>query len=102
MSDSGIDREFYDAIVNFEKSEESQDHYYEVMDSETGKTGKDGKKETVRDRILKTYGLSFQIKETQKTDGIEKFTHILVYIDKLHGPVCFHSLEQKQDNPYSR
>lgn len=59
MSETRIDRKFYDAIVNFEKNEEFQDYYYEVMDSLTGKTGKDGKEETVRDRILKTYGLLF-------------------------------------------
>lgn len=59
MSESRIDRRFYDAIVNFTDSEEAQDYYYEVMDSETGKVNKNGEKETVRDRVLKVYGLLF-------------------------------------------
>ena len=59
MSESRIDRRFYDAIVNFTDSEEAQDYYYEVMDSVTGKVNKNGEKETVRDRVLKVYGLLF-------------------------------------------
>ena len=59
MSESRIDRKFYDAIVNFTDSEEAQDYYYEVMDSVTGKVNKNGEKETVRDRVLKVYGLLF-------------------------------------------
>lgn len=59
MSASRIDRKFYDAIVNFAESEEAQDYYYEVMDSETGKVNRNGKKETIRDRVLKAYGLLF-------------------------------------------
>ena len=59
MSETRIDRKFYDAIVNFNNSEESQEYYYKVMDSETGRTLRNGAKETVRDRILKVYGLLF-------------------------------------------
>ena len=59
MSESRINRKFYDAIINFTDSVEAQDYYYEVMDSETGKINRDGKKETVRDRVLKVYGLLF-------------------------------------------
>ena len=59
MSESRIDRKFYDAIVNFTGSVEAQDYFYEVMDSETGKVNKNGEKETVRDRVLKVYGLLF-------------------------------------------
>lgn len=50
---------FYEAIVNFEKSEEAQDYYYKVMDTETGKVKPDGHNETIRDLILKTYVILF-------------------------------------------
>ena len=54
-----IDRAFYDAICNFELSEEAQEYYYKVMDTETGKTWKDGHKETIRDKILRVYAMLF-------------------------------------------
>ena len=52
-------RQFYEAIVNFDESEEARDYYYEVMDSYTGRKNNDGNDETVRDRILKAYGVLF-------------------------------------------
>ncbi|MBR1671042.1 MAG: hypothetical protein IJ695_10135 [Butyrivibrio sp.] len=59
MEKLSIDRAFYEAILNFENDEKSQDYYYEIMDSKTGKVGRDGKEETIRDRVLKVYGLLF-------------------------------------------
>ena len=53
------DRKFYEAIINFEDSEEAQEYYYLVMGTKTGRQNKDGREETVRDRILKVYGLLF-------------------------------------------
>ena len=52
-------KKFYEAIVNFEDSEEAQDFYYNVMDTPTGKHNNNGSDETVRDKILKIYGLLF-------------------------------------------
>jgi len=52
-------KKLYDAIVSFEESEESQDYYYEVMDSLTGRKNKNGSDETVRERLLKAYGILF-------------------------------------------
>ncbi len=52
-------RQFYDAIVHFDESEEAQDFYYQVMDMLTGRKNKSGSDETVRDRILKAYGVLF-------------------------------------------
>ena len=52
-------RKFYEAIVSFEESEEAQDFYYQVMDMLTGRKNKNGSDETVRDRILKAYGMLF-------------------------------------------
>ncbi len=52
-------KKFYDAVVHFEESEECQDFFYQVMDTPTGKKNKSGSDETVRDRILKVYGMLF-------------------------------------------
>ena len=54
-----ISREFYEAILNFEESEEAQNLYYTVMNTETGKVTKKGRKETVRDQILRVYAILF-------------------------------------------
>ena len=51
-----INRAFYDAIVNFDESEEAQDYYYKIMDTETERRGK---KDTIRNRILRAYGMLF-------------------------------------------
>ena len=52
-------REFYDAIVNFDDSEEAREYYYNTMDSLTGRKNKNGSDETVRERILKAYAVLF-------------------------------------------
>ena len=54
-----INREFYDAIINFDKDVEAQELYYRVMNTETGKVSENGHKETVRDRILRVYAMLF-------------------------------------------
>lgn len=51
-----INRAFYDAIVNFDESEEAQDYYYKIMDTETEKRGR---KDTIRNRILRAYAMLF-------------------------------------------
>lgn len=53
------EKEFFNAIVNFDVSEQAQDYYYEVMDSVTGRKNNDGTDETVRDRVLKAYAVLF-------------------------------------------
>ena len=52
-------REFYEAILHFEESEEAQDYYYDVMARGTGRFLPDGHEETVRERILKAYAFLF-------------------------------------------
>ncbi|MCR5301927.1 MAG: hypothetical protein K6E49_05765 [Lachnospiraceae bacterium] len=52
-------RKFYEAIVNFDDSEEAQDLYYKVMDMPTGRKNNDDSDETVRDRVLKAYATLF-------------------------------------------
>ena len=52
-------RKFYEAIVDFENSEEAQDHYYRVMEMVTGRKNADGTDETVRQRVLKAYATLF-------------------------------------------
>lgn len=51
-----IDRVFFEAIIDFEKSEKAQDYYYKVMDTVVER---DGKFDTVRNRILRTYSMLF-------------------------------------------
>lgn len=51
-----INQEFYEAIVHFEESEEAQELYYKVMDTEVERRGK---KDTVRRQILKAYAMLF-------------------------------------------
>ncbi len=52
-------KEFYDAVVGFDESDEAQEFYYQVMDMPTGRKNGDGSDETVRDRILKAYAVLF-------------------------------------------
>lgn len=57
---SAIDvRKLYEAIIRFDESEEARGIYYELMDTLTGKKNKSGSNETVRDRVLKAYGMLF-------------------------------------------
>ena len=56
MTYSLIDRKFYDAIKNFEKSEKAQDYYYKVMDTEIER---EGVRDTIRNRILRVYAMLF-------------------------------------------
>ena len=59
MAQQYINRDFYNAIVHFDEGEEYQDYYYKIMDTETGRIGKDGRKETIRDQILRVYAMLF-------------------------------------------
>ena len=56
MSQSLIDRDFYDAIVHFDRSEAAREHYYRVMDTPTDRNGQWG---TVRNQVLRTYAMLF-------------------------------------------
>ena len=53
-----INRDFYEAILRFEESDEAQEYYYQVMDTPLGK-GADGREQTLRDRILRAYAMLF-------------------------------------------
>jgi len=54
-----IDRKFYEAILQFNESEEAQDYYYQMMDSPAGNASKDGRVMTLRERILRVYAMLF-------------------------------------------
>ena len=41
MANKYIDKRFYDALVNFGKSDEARDYYYKVMDEMTEKEKKE-------------------------------------------------------------
>ena len=51
-----IDREFYEAILRFEQSEEAQETFYRVMDTQIERRGRTV---TVRDQILRAYAMLF-------------------------------------------
>ena len=51
-----INRDLYEAIVRFDASEEARDYYYKVMETVTEK---DGKPDTVRNQILRSYAMLF-------------------------------------------
>ena len=59
MTQQLINRAFYEALLRFETDDAAQEYYYKVMDTETGKIGKDGRPETVRDLILRSYAMLF-------------------------------------------
>lgn len=56
MAHPYINRAFYDAIIQFTESEEAQDYFYRIMDTEIERKGK---KDTVRNQILRTYSMLF-------------------------------------------
>ena len=56
MTQSLIDRRFYEAILRFEESDEAQDTYYTIMDTSVERNGKTY---TVRDQILRAYAMLF-------------------------------------------
>ena len=51
-----INSSLYDAILHFEESEEAQEYYYKIMDSTVERNGK---KDTVRNQILRAYAMLF-------------------------------------------
>lgn len=59
MAQRLINKDFYEAILHFVEDDEAQEYYYKVMDTETGRVDRNGKKETVRDQILRGYALLF-------------------------------------------
>ena len=54
-----INRKFYEAIIHFDENEKAQDYYYQVMNTHTGRIGKNNREETVRDQILRVYAMLF-------------------------------------------
>lgn len=56
MAHPWINREFYEALLHFERSEAAQELYYRVMDAEVERNGK---RDTVRSQILRAYAMLF-------------------------------------------
>ena len=56
MAQSLIDYKFYEAVTNFEKSEEAKEYYYKIMDTVVERNGV---KDTVRNQILRVYAMLF-------------------------------------------
>ncbi len=56
MANHLINRAFYEAIIRFEESDEAKEYYYRIMDTETEKNGR---KDSIRRQILRTYSMLF-------------------------------------------
>ena len=47
------EKEFFDAIVNFDEDEKAQEYFYSVMDSTTGRKNRDGTDELLGTECLR-------------------------------------------------
>ena len=56
MAHPWINRELYEAILNFEESDAAQEYYYRIMDTEIERQGT---RDTVRNQILRVYAMLF-------------------------------------------
>lgn len=57
MNDYEMGKKFYESIVHFDESDEAKEFYYRTMDSRSVNAA--GREETIRDRILRAYGILF-------------------------------------------
>ena len=76
-----IDRRLYDAIVNFEDSDDAQNYYYAVMNTELLR---DGKKDTVRNLILRVYSMLFCDDLGAVPDQVAGPDEVEATADRLH------------------
>ena len=85
-----INREFYEAILNFEKDEASRQYYYETLYSKTGRILPDGNEEIVKNVILRVYGILF-CEDLDLAPGAEAgFDEVEATADRLYiGEVGF-------------
>ncbi len=56
MANHLINRDFYDAIIRFDESDEAKEYYYRIMDTVTEKNGR---RDSIRRQILRTYSMLF-------------------------------------------
>lgn len=84
MANHLINKALYDAILHFDESEEAQEYYYMIMNVETPRKKKDGSYETIREQILRIYGLLF-CEDLDYTDakpvGVDE---VAATADRLH------------------
>ena len=59
MAHKLINRDFYEAIIHFDESEDAQEYYYQVMNTKSGRKDASGREETVREQILRVYSMLF-------------------------------------------
>lgn len=84
MSKSFIDRRFYNALINFEESEEARDYYYKIMDEVTDKERPDGEKETVRYELLRIYATLFCEDTVMKNAPYADVDDVVETADRLY------------------
>ena len=54
-----INKDFYEAIIQFNERDEAKELFYKVMSSPTSARGKDGEPITLREQILRVYAMLF-------------------------------------------
>lgn len=81
MAHSLIDKAFFEAILHFEENEESQNYYYSVMNHEIERNGK---KDTVRNQILRAYAMLFCDDIGAKPGQIAGPDEVEATADRLH------------------
>ena len=81
MANPLLNRDFYEAIVHFNESDEAKELYYRVMDTETEKNGK---KSTVRTLILRAYAMLFCDDLDAVPGQIATVDDVVATADRLH------------------
>lgn len=81
MANTLINRDFYEAIVHFNESDEAKELYYRVMDTETERNGK---KSTVRTQILRAYSMLFCDDLEAVPGQIASVDDVVATADRLH------------------
>ena len=87
MANPLLNRAFYDAIVNFDKSDDAQNYYYRIMDTEVERNGK---KSTVRTQILRAYSMLFCDDLGALPGQVATVDDVIATADRLHtGTMSF-------------
>ena len=81
MAHSLINKEFYDAIIRFDESDEAKEYYYRVMNLETNRNGKPC---TLREQILRVYSMLFCDDIGAQPEQIAGPEEVEATADRLH------------------
>lgn len=84
MAHKLINKDFYEAILHFNDNAEAQEYYYKVMASESGKYTADGRKESIREQILRVYSALFCDVLGAEPGETAGFEEVAATADSLH------------------